>query len=105
MMGWSLRAEGAGTRSPGTGIEWVLNNAEALESYARHIRRDIIQQVSVWTAIAAEDLHEGDAVGVYMEGGWLYARKVPRNAMGNAVMDANKGEDVGISTTERAYLP
>ncbi len=79
------------------GIEWVLNNAEALESYARHIRRDIIQQVSVWTAIAAEDLKTGDPVGVYMEGGWLYAGKVPRNAMGNAVMDASKGEDVGIS--------
>ena len=39
-----------------TGIEWVLANAESLESYARHIRRDIIQQVSVWAAIAAENL-------------------------------------------------
>ena len=42
-----------------SGIEWVLENAESLESYARHIRRDIIQQVSVWTAIAAEDLTAG----------------------------------------------
>jgi putative transcriptional regulator len=80
-----------------TGIEWVLNNAEALESYARHIRRDIIQQVSVWTAIAAEDLKTGDEVGVYMQDGWLYAGKGSHTATGNAVMDARKGEDIGIS--------
>ena len=45
-----------------SGIEWVLANAESLESYARRIRRDIIQQVSVWAAIAAEDLTAGDEV-------------------------------------------
>ena len=80
-----------------TGIEWVLNNAEALESYGRHIRRDIIQQVSVWTAIAAEDLKTGDEAGVYMQDGWLFAGKGPSTATGNAVMDAKKGEDVGIA--------
>ena len=79
------------------GIEWVLNNAEALESYARHIRRDIIQQVAVWTAIAAEDLKTGDEVGVYMHEGFLYAGKGSQSAMGSAVMDAKPGEDVGIA--------
>ena len=34
------------------GVEWVLANAEALQSYAKHVTRDIIQQVSVRTAIA-----------------------------------------------------
>lgn len=80
-----------------TGIEWVLSNAEALESYARHIRRDIIQQVSVWAAIAAEDLNSGDEVGVYMKGGFLYASKKPQAAMGKVVADAKKDEDVGVS--------
>jgi putative transcriptional regulator len=79
------------------GIEWVLNHAEALESYARHIRRDIIQQVSTWTALAAEDLGEGDTVGVYMRGGLLYASKEPRSAMGTVIRDARAGEDVGIA--------
>ena len=79
------------------GIEWVLNNAEVLESYARHIRRDIIQQVAVWTAIAAEDLQTGDEVGVYMHEGFLYAGKGARSAMGSAVMDAKSGEDIGIA--------
>ena len=79
------------------GIEWVLANAESLESYARHIRRDIIQQVSVWTAIAAENLKSGDEVGVYMEDGFLWAAKKPSAATGTAVADTKKDEDVGIA--------
>jgi putative transcriptional regulator len=79
------------------GIEWVLNHAEALESYARHIRKDIIQQVSTWTALAAEDLGEGDTVGVYMKEGLLYAAKEPRSATGTVIREARTGEDVGIA--------
>ena len=80
-----------------TGIEWVLANAESLESYARHIRRDIIQQVSIWTAIAAENLMAGDEVGVYMKGGFLYAAKKELPATGSVVADAKKDEDVGVA--------
>jgi putative transcriptional regulator len=79
------------------GIEWVLANAESLESYARHIRRDIIQQVSVWTAIAAEDLNAGDEVGVYMKDGFLYAGRAPLPATGSVVADAKKDHDVGVA--------
>ena len=60
---WSRQAAVATTRSPKAGIEWVLANAESLESYARHIRRDIIQQVSIWTAIAAENLRQATRSG------------------------------------------
>ncbi len=70
------------------GIEWVVNHAEALETYARHIRRDVIHQVSIWTALAAENLKKGDQVGVFMEKGWLYASPGSRSAMGTATMDA-----------------
>ncbi|MDD1695133.1 MAG: winged helix-turn-helix transcriptional regulator [Methanoregula sp.] len=80
-----------------TGIEWVLANAESLESYARHIRRDIIQQVSIWTAIAAENLSAGDEVGVFMKDGFLYAGKKKQAATGSVVADAKKGEDVGVA--------
>ena len=80
-----------------SGIEWVLANAESLETYARHIRRDIIQQVSVWAAIAAENLRNGDEVGMYMKDGFLYAGKPPLAAMGTVVADAKAGEDVGVA--------
>jgi len=93
-----ITAEGRGryavTRK---GIEWVLQRAEQLESYARHIRRDIIQQVAVWAALAAEDLHKGDEVGVFMNKGLLYAGKEPQSAMGVVISDALKGSDVGVA--------
>lgn len=78
------------------GVEWILNRAEALEQYARHIRRDVIRQVSVWTALAAEDLKKGDRVGVFMKGGLLYASRKEQSAVGLALTDARAGEDVGV---------
>ncbi len=80
-----------------SGIEWIQSQAEVLEAYARHIRRDVIQQVSTWTAIAATDLREGEDVGVYMQNGFLYASREPKSAMGRAVSDARAGEDVGVA--------
>ena len=68
-----------------------------LNRNARHIRRDIIQQVSVWAAIAGEDLKEGDEVGVYMKAGFLYAGKKPQQATGTVTSDAKKDEDVGVA--------
>jgi putative transcriptional regulator len=80
------------------GIEWVVTHAEVLETYARHIRRDIIHQVSVWTALADGNLKKGDQVGVYMEKGLLYAATGGgRSATGTATMDARAGEDVGVA--------
>ena len=80
-----------------SGIEWVLRHAEALEFYARHITRDVIQQVAVWTAIAREGIKKDDSVGVFMQDGWLYATKQEQSAMGRATMDARPGEDIGVS--------
>ncbi len=94
MVSASRRGNYEVTRS---GIEWLLANAESLESYARHIRHDLIQQVSVWTAIAAEDLNAGEDVGVYMKNGFLYAAKKSLAATGSVVADAKKDEDVGIA--------
>jgi len=94
MISASRRGNYEVTRS---GIKWVLANAESLESYARHIRRDIIQKVSIWTAIAAEKLRAGDNVGMYMQDGFLYAAKKPMAATGSVVADAKKDEDVGVA--------
>jgi putative transcriptional regulator len=80
-----------------SGVEWVLRHAEALESYARHVTRDIIQQVAVWTAIAEDDIRKGDTVGVFMQKGWLYATEREQSAMGVATMDARPGEDLGVA--------
>lgn len=78
------------------GIEWVLANAEVLESYIRHIRLDVIRHISVWTALAAEDLKCGQPVGLFMKDGCLYAGRKPRSATATVYEDAKKNEDVGI---------
>lgn len=78
------------------GVDWVITNAEALQSYAKHVTRDIVQQVYVWTAIADSDIKKRDRVGLYMKDGFLYASHSEKPAMGNAVNDAVKGADVGI---------
>jgi putative transcriptional regulator len=82
------------------GVEWLLQNAEALEYYAKHVRNDIIKQVSVWTAIAADDLKKNDEVGVFMKDGLLYASKKRQAANGICISDILKGEDAGISNLE-----
>ncbi|MBP2133029.1 putative transcriptional regulator [Methanomicrobium sp. W14] len=82
------------------GVEWVINNAEALESYAKHITRDIVQQVSVWTAIADCNINAGDKVGVYMNKGFLHASYKEQSAEGTAVSGAKSGMDIGISNLE-----
>lgn len=79
------------------GVEWLLANAELLEGHARHIRQNIIHQVTVWTALAAENLRQGDAVGVYMKNGLLYAGKNEQSAMGVVISDTRAKNDVGVT--------
>lgn len=78
------------------GVDWVLTNAEALHSYAKHITGDIIQQVSVWTAIADCEIKEGDRVGLCMKDGLLHATCSEKSAMGKALTNATEGMDVGL---------
>lgn len=78
------------------GIEWILQNAETLENFARHIRHDIIHQITTWTAIADEDLQTGDPVGVYMKSGILHASKRQTSANGEISINTVKGEETGV---------
>ena len=79
-----------------TGMAWVMENAATLELYVRHIRRDIIKHVSVWTAIAADDMKKGEIAGLCMKDGYLCAGKKPRSATATVYADAKKNNDVGI---------
>jgi len=93
MVSVSGRSNYAVTR---TGMTWIMENAATLELYIRHIRRDIIKHVSVWTAIAADDLKKGDTAGLYMKEGYLYAGKKPQSATATVYADAKKDHDAGI---------
>lgn len=83
------------------GIEWVLNNARELKHYLRYVTEDVISNISIWTAIAKDDIGEGTAVVLYMRDGLLYAQKcdVPGETLptGTTMHATAKGADVGIT--------
>jgi len=79
------------------GVEWVTTTAETLDTYLKYVTTDVIQEVSVWTAIAKEPIVKGDMVGVFMQGGLLYASKTEQTAMGEVIGAAEPGEDVGVA--------
>ena len=80
-----------------SGIEWLLEKAQSLDTYSRHIRHDLIHGLSLWAAIAQEDLHAGERAGLIMRDGLLYATRKPASANGVVKTDAPAGCDVGIS--------
>ena len=78
------------------GVEWLLECAAELKRYARMVMEEVIEHVSVWTALAEVDLAEGERVSLEMRGGLLYANKKEGvDATGITVSDASAGEDVG----------
>ena len=80
------------------GVEWLLESAAELKRYARHVMEEIITHVSVWTAIAEEDLLEGERVSLEMRDGLLYAsRKDGLGASGIVISDVLSGEDIGVT--------
>jgi len=85
-------------RTTKEGVEWLLESATDLKRYSRYVMEDVISQVSVWPAIADEDLNEGELVSLEMRGGFLYANREGKNeATGVTIFDAKAGEDVGVS--------
>jgi len=80
------------------GVEWLLESAADLKRYARFVMEDVISQVSVWPAIADEDLEEGETVYLEMRDGLLYAnRNDGIDATGETISNAKVGEDVGVT--------
>jgi putative transcriptional regulator len=80
------------------GVEWLLEGAAELKRYARTVMEEVVSHVSVWTAIAEENLEEGDKVYLEMRGGLMYAHKKGGvDATGVTISDAAAGEDIGVS--------
>jgi putative transcriptional regulator len=81
------------------GIELIIEWANELSNYIRYITEDIVGKVTVWTAIAEEDVGNGTTVGLRMRDGILYAfhsNNKDFGARGTTIGDARKGDDVGV---------
>ena len=82
------------------GVNWVIKILRELREYDILIER-AITNISVCTAVAADDLLEGQTVGLEMKDGLLFAAAdINKGARGIASANARAGEDVGVSSIE-----
>jgi len=82
------------------GVNWMLKMLRELTGYTAEASK-AIAIVTTCAAIAETDLKKGQAVGLKMKDGLLYATARPGNdARGITATAADRGEDVGISNIE-----
>lgn len=78
------------------GVNWVIKTLRELREYDTRIER-AITNISVCAAVAADDLIEGQTVGLEMKDGLLFATAdMNKGAKGIASAAARAGEDVGV---------
>ena len=82
------------------GVNWMLKVLRELRSYASLVER-AVTNITVCAAIAECDLNQGQAVGLKMKSGLLFATSQTNGgARGIAVSNVSQGEDVDISNIE-----
>ncbi len=79
------------------GVDKVKTDAINLKSYSDNVLTTMNGYKSIWPAIAAEDLHQGEQVWLNMEDGILYADTEDKSgAYAEVFSDALEGEDVTL---------
>ena len=82
------------------GVNWIIAVLREMRSYHDLVER-AITNISVSAAIADTALYQGQKVGLEMRNGLLVATgEISGGGSGIACMDAQAGEDVGISDIE-----
>ena len=85
------------------GVDWLISQTDALESYVGHVSKDVIGDVEVDTAVAAGSVDEGQRVALSMSNGVLTATPLsgdddtPSGATALAVTDAAPETDVAVA--------
>lgn len=80
------------------GVDWLIAQTDDLREFTRYVWEEVIEQGGVESALAADDISEGEHVTLSMDDGILRAHagsKGPATAM--AVTDAAAGRDVGVT--------
>ena|SRR3990172_2928442 len=82
------------------GVEFLQERFRELRTFVERASRSMAL-VETTVAFAGEPLRKGDPVGLFMEGGFLVARRGRDSpSMGVAAEDAGKGEDVAVRDLE-----
>ncbi len=86
-------------RATKKGVEFLQEGLRALRTFVESSSRDV-SIIDQTVALAAEDLREGDRVGLFMEKGSLTAKKKGSPSSGIATASARKGEAVWVRELE-----
>ncbi len=86
------------------GLELLISGARELLALSRELLEEVESRVKVITAIAEERVEKGQRVAIEMRKGLLYARRED-GASGIAVINAEKGEDLGVKLLEGKLSP
>jgi len=82
------------------GVNWMLKVLRELRSYASLVEQ-AVTNITVCAAIAECDINRGQAVGLKMKDGLLFATSQTNGgARGIAVSSVSQGEDVDVSNIE-----
>jgi len=82
------------------GVNWMLKILRELRSYASLVEQ-AVTSITVCAAIAECDINRGQAVGLKMKNGFLFATSQTNGgARGIAVSSVSQGEDVDVSNIE-----
>jgi putative transcriptional regulator len=83
------------------GVDWLISRTDNLRSFVDHVSEEVIGEVDVESAIATDDVVEGQRVSLAMRDGALHA--LPDGNTGAtavAVTDAAAGAGVGLTDFE-----
>ncbi len=83
------------------GVNWMLKVLREIRSYASLVEQ-AVTNITVCAAIAESDIQRGQAVGLKMKDGLLFAtgQTGGGGARGTAVSSVSQGEDVDVSNIE-----
>jgi len=83
------------------GVDWLFQEANALQRFAAHVTDDVLGSVQEDTAIATADIAAGEQVTISVQDGLLHATPGEDGpATGVATTDAAEGTDVSITSFE-----
>lgn len=83
------------------GVDWLLSRTEDLRSFVDHVAEDVVGGVDVETAIATDEIREGETVSLSMRDGALHATPGEAgSATAVAVTDAAADRDVGVTNVD-----
>jgi putative transcriptional regulator len=79
------------------GVNWIIRLSRELEGYCGQVNQ-AVTRMSVFAALAEDDLASGQTVGLVMRDGLLYARRdTGLGAIGVTTAGAEAGVEVGIA--------